>query len=154
MLYVARMSCSDLQHFNEKRCTTVHSRKLNRCLQSGQSQPPLAHVITFLGTKEMDAHFKTDQLHFTGWGWDKNLLRKLSSVHLLHAFKMRLLARPYLSEHCFQALNFSSLSLVRAADIQGDDLMWPKGAKSNTLITAAYCWCELSTLARYTTTGD
>lgn len=46
-----------------------------------------------------------------GWGRDYNVLRKLSSVHLLHAFKLRLLARTYLSEHCFQALNSSSLSL-------------------------------------------
>lgn len=95
-----------------KRDATVHSRKLNRCMQSGQSQPPLGHVITFLGTREVeDAHFKNDPSHFAGWGWDENLLRKLSSVHLRHALEPCLLARTYLSEHCFQALNFSSPSL-------------------------------------------
>lgn len=36
-------------------------------MQSGQSQPPLAHVITFLGTGEMEnAHFKNDPAHFNG----------------------------------------------------------------------------------------
>lgn len=67
MLCVAGPNSLDLQRFDEKRCTTVHSRKLNRCMQSGQSQPPLAHVITFLGTGEMEnAHFKNDPAHFNG----------------------------------------------------------------------------------------
>lgn len=103
-------------------------------MQSGQSQPPLAHVITFLGTGEMEnAHFKNDPARFNGMRLGLEPPREA----FISAFTARVEAALISTDLSVRALFpsvellipqsfffFSSSSWYRSTtDIRGDDLM-------------------------------